>query len=68
MDAVLYTELRSKAKEKGMSLSAFVSEALKEHLDDSWPEDFFDLLGSLKDDPIEIPEDHPWSPGEEETI
>ena len=60
IDPKLYMELKSKAKEKGTSLSSFVSEALKEKLDDSWPEGYFDLLGSLKDDPLEIPGELPW--------
>lgn len=61
IDKILYMELKSKAKEKGTSLSNFVSEALKEHICDSWPEGYFDLFGSLKDDSFEIPEDLPWS-------
>ena len=61
IDQDLYAELMFKAKEKEMSLSSFVSEVLKEHLDDSWPEDFLEVFGSLEDDPMEIPEELPWS-------
>ncbi|MCL2785661.1 MAG: hypothetical protein FWD81_00345 [Methanomassiliicoccaceae archaeon] len=68
IDQALYMELRSKAKEKGTSLSSFVSDVLKEHLDNSWPEGFFDILGSWEGETIELPEDLPWSPNEGETL
>jgi len=61
IDKPLYMEIKTKAKEKGTSLSNFVSEALKDHLDDDYPEGFFDLFGSLADDPLEEPEELPWS-------
>ena len=61
IDKPLYMELKTKAKEKGTSLSNFVSEALRKHISDSWPEGYFDLFGSLKDDSFEIPKDMPWS-------
>ena len=61
IEEALNEELRSKAKEKGMSLSSFVSEALKGHMDDNWPEDFSEGFGSLEDDPMEAPEELPWS-------
>ena len=61
IEEALNEELRSKAKKKEMSLSSFVSEALKGYMDDKWPEDFLEVFGSLEDDPMEIPEELPWS-------
>jgi len=29
--------------------------------DDSWPEEFFELIGSIDDDTFEVPEELPWS-------
>lgn len=60
IDRDLYKEVKSAAEKKDMSLSSFVSEVLKEHLVDEWPEGYFDLIGSLKDDPLELPEDLSW--------
>ena len=62
LDKPLYMEIRTKAKEKGTSLSKYVSEALKEHIDDSWPEGYFEkYFGIFADDPLELPEELPWS-------
>ena len=56
-------ELKATASKKNVSLSSYVNGVLKEHLDDSWPEGYFDLIGSLKedDDPLKLPEDLPDS-------
>lgn len=67
-DEVLYKEVKCAAKKKEVSISSFVSEIVKEHLDDEWPEGYFDLIGSLRDDPLGLPEELPWeldSPREE---
>ena len=61
IDKALYMELKSKAKDKGTSLSNFVSEVLREHVDDSWPEEFFEAIGSIDDETFEAPEELPWS-------
>jgi hypothetical protein len=29
--------------------------------DDSWPEEFFKLIGSIDDESFEVPEELPWS-------
>ncbi|MCL1984644.1 MAG: hypothetical protein FWG58_04530 [Methanomassiliicoccaceae archaeon] len=68
IDRPIYMELRSKAKEEGKSMSGYVNDMLKEKFDDGWPDDFFDLFGSLKDHPIELPEDLPWIPDEDEIL
>jgi len=61
LDKPLYMELKTKAKEKEVSISNFVSEALRERIDNDYPEGFFDLFGCLADDPLEVPEELPWS-------
>jgi len=61
IDRVLYKEVESIAKNKGASMSSFVSGVLREYIDDSWPEGYFDLFGSMSGDPIEEPEDLPAS-------
>ena len=62
IEKLLYKEVESKAKEKGQSLSGFVSDVLKENLKDSWPEGYFEkYVGIFKDDPLEEPEELPWS-------
>jgi len=62
LDKILYMEVKSKAKDKGTSLSNFVSEALKEHIEDSLPEDHIDkCFGSIKDETFTLPEDRPKS-------
>ncbi len=61
IDSALYAKLISKAKEKGVSVSGYVSGILKEHLFEEWPNGYFDLFGSLEDDPLELPEESPWS-------
>ena len=63
IDQILYMEIKSVAKEKKVSLSSLVSDVMREHIEDRWPEGYFDLVGSLKDDndPLELPEDLPDS-------
>jgi len=57
IDKPLYMEIRTKAKEKGTSLSNFVSEALKDHLDDKLPEGHIKkYFGSIKDETFTLPE------------
>ncbi|MCL2142989.1 MAG: hypothetical protein FWH44_01855 [Methanomassiliicoccaceae archaeon] len=57
-EQALYTELKSTASKKNVSVSSYVSDVLKDHLDKSWPEGFFDTyFGAAKDDPLEEPEE-----------
>ena len=42
LDRELYKRMEIKAKEKEMSLSGFVREALKGYMDNDWPEDSAD--------------------------
>ena len=57
----IYKELKLKAKEKERSMSRIMSDRLIEYLH-GWPQGYFDVFGSLKDDSFEIPEDLPWEP------
>jgi len=61
LDKPLYKEVQSVVKRKGVSMSSFVSNVLKEYLEDDWPEEFLEVIGSMKDEPFELPEDIPWS-------
>jgi hypothetical protein len=61
IDSAVYTELKSAAKRKDRSLSSFVNDILKKHLDDELPEEFFESIGSFKEDPLEVPEELPRS-------
>ena len=61
IDKPLYMELRSRAKEQGVPQSKLVNDALRAMFDDSWPEGYFDLFGSVDDDSFERPEQEPWS-------
>jgi hypothetical protein len=62
IEKTLYMEVRSKAEELGVPFSNYVSTVLRKHIDNSWPEGYFEkFVGIFKDDPMEIPEDLPWS-------
>jgi metal-responsive CopG/Arc/MetJ family transcriptional regulator len=61
IDRDLYKEVESIAKRKEMSLSGFVSDVLKEYLNDEWPEEFTKLIGSVDDETFVEPEDLPWT-------
>jgi len=61
IDKPLYMELRSRAKEQGVPQSKLVNDALRAMFNDSWPEGYFDLFGSVDDDSFERPEQEPWS-------
>jgi hypothetical protein len=46
----LAKRLDNAAKSSGKSKSKWVADAIKRSLQDQWPEGFFDLAGSWKDD------------------
>ena len=50
-----------RAKERGSSVSSYVNEVLRRNNENSPPEELLKLLGSWKDDPMEEPEELPWS-------
>ncbi|MDR0627753.1 MAG: hypothetical protein LBG11_10975 [Bifidobacteriaceae bacterium] len=47
------------AAQRGLSLSAYVNQRLALERR-PWPDDVLGLLGSLKDEPLEVPEELPW--------
>jgi hypothetical protein len=53
-------EIKTKAKEQGVSISKYVNDSMRKSIDDNWPEELFELWGSCKDDPVEEPEEIPW--------
>ena len=63
IDQELYMEIKIIAKKKSTSISRVVNGMIKENIDNSWPEGYFDLIGSLKDDedPLILPERLPQS-------
>ncbi|MDR0334663.1 MAG: hypothetical protein LBH69_02095 [Methanomassiliicoccaceae archaeon] len=54
-------DIKSEAEKKSISLSSLVSEVLREHLEESWPDEFFESLGSIDDETFKVPEELPWS-------
>ena len=56
-----YEKVRSEAKWREKSMSSFVGRILREHFGDYWSEDFLEVFGSLEDDPMNVPEELPWS-------
>jgi len=50
-----------RAKERGSSMSSYVNEILKRNNEDRPPVELLKLLGSWEDDPLEEPEELPWS-------
>jgi hypothetical protein len=61
MDSDLCEKLRCAAKEKGISQSSIVSNALREYFNSGWPKEFFESIGSIDDETFEVPEEPPWS-------
>jgi post-segregation antitoxin (ccd killing protein) len=60
MNDDLYTKLKARSLETGESMSKINKKALQEYFKENWPEEFFELIGSCKDCPIEEPEEIPW--------
>ncbi len=46
----LSEKLEKAVKASGKSKSKWIADIIKKELDDQWPEDFFNLAGSWKDD------------------
>lgn len=45
------------AKDSKTSISKWVSNKLETSLQDDWPDNYFDLFGSIKDDSLKRPEE-----------
>jgi len=50
-----------RAKERGSSLSSYVNEILRKSNEDRPPEELLKRFGSWANDPMEYPEELPWS-------
>ena len=61
LDEDVQEMVKMRAKERGSSVSSYVNEVLKKNNENRPPEKLLKLLGSWKDDPMEEPEELPWS-------
>jgi len=61
LDDKVQEMIKIRAKERGTSVSNYVNEVLKKANEDIPPEELLGLMGSWKDDPMEEPEELPWS-------
>jgi hypothetical protein len=50
IDKATLNKLEQAAKNENKSISKWAVNRLKQSLDDRWPDNFFDLFGSIKDD------------------
>ena len=57
----LMNKITSAAKKKKVSISSWVKDQLEGKLYDAWPNDYFNLFGSLKDLDFERAEQSPFS-------
>jgi hypothetical protein len=56
----LAKDVRNRAKARGMTVSAFLSELVRSQLTEGWPDDFFTkVVGGWSGDPLERPEQPP---------
>ena len=53
--------IKIRAKERGSSVSSYVNEILKRVNEDRPPKELLELMGSWENDPMEEPEELPWS-------
>ena len=53
--------IRIRAKERGSSMSSYVNDILKKVNEGRPPKELFELMGSWESDPMEEPEELPWS-------
>jgi hypothetical protein len=61
IDKPLYMEIKSIAEKRNTSISRVVNGMIQESIDNSWPEGYFDLFGSIDDETFKVPEELPWS-------
>ena len=51
------SKIEAAAKTAGSSVSAWVAQRLRESVEEAWPKDYFDLLGSLATSDLERPKE-----------
>ncbi|MCB1199253.1 MAG: toxin-antitoxin system, antitoxin component [Leptospiraceae bacterium] len=56
LDADTMKAVETKAKQKNLSLSKYVQEAIRKDVSTDWPVGFFDLFGSIKDSTFTLPD------------
>jgi len=61
IDQVLYMEIKIIAEKKNTSISRVVNGMIKENVENSWPDEFFDSLGTIDDETFDVPEELPWA-------
>ena len=61
LDEDVQKMIKERAEERGSSVSSYVNEVLRRNNENRPPEKLLKLLGSWKDDPMEEPEEPPWS-------
>ena len=44
-----------------MKIEELPAGLLKQFRDDDWPVEFIEAIGSFEEDPLEVPEELPWS-------
>ena len=65
LDPEIYKMIGLRADKTRRSIPEFIIETLQEYLLDDYPDEFYEAIGSFKDDPMDEPEDMPPSLGEE---
>ncbi len=56
IDAETLKEVETAANSANLSISKFVSRVIKKSLKSEWPENFFQLFGSIHDDSFSVPD------------
>ncbi|MDR2866104.1 MAG: hypothetical protein LBV13_01685 [Methanomassiliicoccaceae archaeon] len=60
IDQILYMDIQARAKDKGVSLSSYVADMIREGHKGERPDDYINLFGSWADEPMGNPEDIPF--------
>ena len=60
LEQELLDSARRNARFEKISLSKYVSRALKRNTESEWPEGYWELFGALQDDTFVSPEDTPF--------
>ena len=62
-----YKNVKSAAKKENVSMSCFIRNVLIKNANKWWRDSFVEkYAGIFEDDPLELPEDLPWEPDENE--
>lgn len=61
VDSQTFKKITLAAKKEHVSISRWVKSRLSKSLTETWPEHYFDLFGSLKEEDLKRPEQPPFS-------